>query len=103
MNGLYSLIRRSPKATLVLGKTLLLAGAILIVGAVFARADLMNLNAERAQAQLPALKFLAEAYPQYPTWLVPETALGFTISGVLVVAGMLLVHFAEKARSLSGR
>jgi hypothetical protein len=65
---------------------------------VFARAALMNLNAERAQARLPVVRTLAEAFPQYPTWLVPEGPWGFSISAVLVLAGMALTVLAEKAR-----
>jgi hypothetical protein len=67
MNWLRSLIARSPQHWLVLGKATFLAGAILILGAVFARAALMGINADRAEARQPALHTLAEAYPQYPT------------------------------------
>jgi hypothetical protein len=97
MNRLRSLVRRSPQRFLVLGKAIFLAGAILIVGAVFARAALVAANAERAQAKLPALRTLAEAYPQYPTWLVPEGPIGFALSAVLVLAGMALVVVADAA------
>jgi hypothetical protein len=83
---------------MVLGKAALLAGSILVLGAVFARAALNNLNVERVQAKLPALHFLAEAYPQYPTWLVPEGPVGFSIAGALVLVGMTLSLLAEKAR-----
>jgi hypothetical protein len=81
----------------VLGKILFLAGAILILGAVFARAGLVATNAERAEAKLPVLRTLAEAYPQYPTWLVPEGPIGFTLAAVLVLAGMALIVLAEEA------
>ena len=81
----------------MLGKVLFLAGAILVLGAVFARAGLLATNAQRAEASLPALKTLAEAYPQYPTWLVPEGPLGFTLSGVLVLVGMALTVMAGEA------
>ena len=55
MKWLRSRIARSPKHALVLGKILFLAGAILILGAVFARAGLLNINAQRAEAKLAAL------------------------------------------------
>jgi hypothetical protein len=97
MKWLRSRIARSPKPALVLGKILFLAGAILILGAVFARAGLMATNADRLEAKLPALQTLAEAYPQYPTWLVPESPIGFAISAVLVLVGMGLTVLAEKA------
>lgn len=81
----------------MIGKALFLAGSILIVGAVFARAGLVNTNAERAQAKLPPVRTLAEAYPQYPTGLVPEGPMGFAIAAVLVLAGMAVTSAAEKA------
>lgn len=82
---------------MALGKTLLLAGSILVVGAVFARAGLVNTNADRAEAKLPPLHTLAEAYPQYSTWPVPEGPVGFSIAAVLVLVGMGLTVLAEKA------
>ena len=97
MEWIRSLIARYPKRAIVLGKTLLLAGSILIVGAVFARAGLININADRAEARLPPLRTLAEAYPQYPTWPVPEGPVGFSISAVLVLVGMGLAVLGEKA------
>ena len=97
MHWLRSLVARSPKRALVLGKTLFLAGAILILGAVFARAGLVATNAERAEAKLPALRTLAEAYPQYPTWVVPEGPVGYTVAAVLVLAGMGITVLAESA------
>jgi hypothetical protein len=106
MHWLRSLVARSPKHALVLGKTLFLAGAILILGAVFARAALVALNAERTEAKLPALHTLAEAYPQYPAWLVPEGAVGYGVAALLVLAGMGLTVLAESAlkqRKRSGR
>ena len=98
MQWIRALIAQYPKRALVLGKTLLLAGSILILGAVFARAGLVNINAERAETKLPPLHTLAEAYPRQPTWLVPEGPVGFGLSAVLVLVGMGLTVLAEKAK-----
>jgi hypothetical protein len=103
MNWLRSRIRRSPKAALVLGKTVFLAGAILVVGAVFARAGLMAINEERAVAKLPPLQTLSEAFPQYPTWLVPEGPAGFSIAAVLTLVGMAMTVLASEALKGRGR
>jgi hypothetical protein len=103
MNWLRSRIRRSPKAALVLGKTVFLAGAILIVGAVFARAGLMAANEERVAAKLPAFQTLGQAYPQYPTWLVPEGPVGFSIAAVLTLVGMAMTVLASDALKGRGR
>ena len=97
MNWLRSRIARNPRHAMVLGKTLFLAGAILIVGAAFARAGLSNVNAARVDAKLPVLRTLAEAYPQYPTAIVPEGPLGFVLAAILVLGGMALTVLAEKA------
>ncbi|MGE4239403.1 hypothetical protein [Ramlibacter sp.] len=97
MNPFKARIARNPKPYVVVGKGIFLVGAILILGAVFARAGLMNVNAQRAEAKQPVLRTLAEAYPQYPTWIVPEGPVGFTIAGVLVLAGMALVVLGTDA------
>ncbi|MGZ5269553.1 MAG: hypothetical protein ACXWC6_02955 [Ramlibacter sp.] len=96
MDWLRSRIAQRPRLAIALGKALLLAGSILIVGAVFARAGLANTNAERAAAKLPPLHSLAEAFPQSPTWLVAEGPLGFSIAALLVLAGTGLTLLAEK-------
>lgn len=97
MKWIRDLIMQNPKRALVAGKASLLVGGILIVGAVFARAGLVNTNAERAEAGLPPLRTLAEAYPARPTWLVPEGPIGFGLSAALVLGGVALVVVAEKA------
>src|SRR5690349_12924719 len=104
MNWLRAYIAQSPRTAVVLGKVLFLAGAIMIVSAVFARAGLEAANTARVQAKLPALRTVAEAYPQYPTWLVPETPVGFTIAAVLVLVGMGLALLGqEEAKQQKGQ
>jgi len=96
MEWLRLRIRRSPKSALVVGKAVFLVGCLLVVGAVFARAGLMAFNQERADTQQPAVQTLAEAFPHYPTWLVPEGPVGFSISALLVLAGMTLTVMASR-------
>jgi hypothetical protein len=98
MNWIDSRINASPRPALILGKTLFLAGALLILAALFGRIDMIGVNADRAKAKLPAAARLAEVYPQYPTWLVPEGPVGYTVAAVLVLAGMYLVVRAGEAR-----
>jgi hypothetical protein len=97
MDFLRSRIARHPRPAMAIGKAVFLAGSILVVAAVFGRAGLANTNADRVAAKLPPLQTLAEAYPQYPTWLVPEGPVGFSIAAVLVLAGMGVIVLAEKA------
>ena len=65
------LIARHPRQAVWLGKGLLLAGSILILGALFARAGY--------------------------AWPVPEGPVVFAIAAGLVLAGVALVHLGEKA------
>jgi hypothetical protein len=98
MEWIRILIAQHPRRVLALGKAVLLAGSILVLGAIFARMGLMDTNAQRAEAKLPPLRTLAEAYPQHPTWMVPEGPVGFGISAALVLAGMGLTVLAEKTQ-----
>jgi Ni/Fe-hydrogenase subunit HybB-like protein len=98
MNWLRARIARSPRHALILGKIVFLAGAIAIVGAVFARAALLNVNAARSEAKLAPLQSLAQAYPHYPTWIVPEGPVGYAISALLVLVGMVLTALASEAQ-----
>jgi hypothetical protein len=97
MNWIRFCIAESPRAALAAGKAVFLVGALMIVAAVFARVALIGLNAERAKAKLPAVAKLAEVYPQYPTWLVPESPAGYLLAAILVLAGMYLVAQAGEA------
>jgi hypothetical protein len=96
MEWLRSCIRRNPRAALVLGKAVFLAGAILVLGAVFGRAQLMAANADRAEARQPPVLTLREAYPQSPTWPVPEGPVGFSIAAVLVLVGTAVTSMASR-------
>lgn len=78
MQWLRFLVARRPRHALVLGKTLFLIGAVLVLAAVFARAG------------------MAQAYPQL-AWLVPQGPVGYATAALLVLAGMGLVVLAEKA------
>jgi hypothetical protein len=66
MEWLRSLVARSPKAAVAVGKTVFLLGAILVVSALFARAG-------------------------YPSRLAPEGILGYAVAALLILAGMALV------------
>lgn len=94
---LHLLIDRHPRRALILGKAVFLAGSIAVLAAVFARAELQSINADRVAAGQSALLTLAQALPQLPTALVPEGPVGFAIAGVLVVVGTLVTALADKA------
>ena len=63
----------------MLGKTLFLAGAILILAALFGRS-------------------LADAYPPAFMGLVPESPLGYAICALLVLVGMALTVMGGEAK-----
>jgi len=86
MQWFRRLVRKSPKRWLMLGKAVFLAGSILVLGAVFARAG------------------LPEAWPLYPGWLLPRGPVGYTVAAVLVLAGMVLTSVAaDEVRRSEGR
>ncbi|QJW85235.1 hypothetical protein HK414_22970 [Ramlibacter terrae] len=97
MQWLRSFVAQSPRRALLAGKTIFLAGAILVLGAVFARASLMGINADRLEAKQPALATLAEAYPQYPTGWCPKARSAFRSRRCWSRAGMGLIVVAEEA------
>lgn len=68
-----SRIAATPQAALILGKAVFLAGAVLILTAVFGRAGMVA----------PSL-----------AWAVPAGPVGYTLAAVLVLAGMYLVVVA---------
>ena len=103
MDWLRARIARQPRPALIAGKTLFLAGSILILAAVFARGGLMAFNEERTQAKLPVVRTLAQAYPQYPTWFVPEGPVGYAVAAILVLVGMTLTVVADKEIKARGR
>lgn len=97
MQWLRALVAKSPSRALVLGKAVFLVGCILILGAAFARAALIGINDDRSRLKQPALHTLAEAYPQLPTWMVPEGSIGYGVAAVLVVIGMAVTVAAGEA------
>lgn len=97
MEWIQLLIDRHPRRAMVVGKLVLIVGGVAVLSAVFARGQLMSLNADRLAGKLPALRTLAEAFPQYPTQLVPEGPVGFVISALLVLAGTAVTVWADKA------
>jgi hypothetical protein len=99
MKQLRALLTQAPRTTLVVGKTVFLLGAVLVLAAIFGRVGLSAVNAQRALASQPPATQLAEAYPQYPTWLVPEGPVGFVVAAVLVLVGMYLTVVASEALS----
>lgn len=97
MNWIRARIAKSPQAASVLGKTVFLAGGLLVIAAMYGRVELIGINEERARDRLPAMQKLAEAHPQFPTWWVPEGPLGYLVAASLVLVGMYLTVLAGEA------
>jgi hypothetical protein len=103
MNWIRSRIATSPKGAMIAGKAVFLAGALLVPAALFARVEMIGINAEREKAKLPIATRLAEVFPQYPTWIVPEGPVGYSVAAALVLLGMYFVVAAGELRKRSPR
>ena len=64
MEWLQLFIDRHPRRSLIAGKAVFLAGGIAILAAVFARGQLLSLNADRVAAKLPPLRTLRPEVPE---------------------------------------
>lgn len=70
-----SRIIAAPQAAVILGKSVFLVGAVLILAAVFARAGMV---------------------PPSLAWAVPAGTVGYALAAALVLAGMYLVVVATE-------
>jgi hypothetical protein len=96
MNYLKSRIAQSPRMAHSIGEALFFLGGFLIVSGLMGRTAMLAINTVRPKANLPALQRLGEAYPDYPLWFVPESALGYVVGAALAGLG---VYVALTARA----
>lgn len=79
------------------GRILIRVGGFLFVMGIVGKALAGFMSSLQSLVQQPqAAKTLTELYPTLPLWWVPETAVGFIGSGLLVVAGICLVLYGQR-------
>jgi hypothetical protein len=78
------------------GRLLVRIGGFLFVMGIVGKALAGFMSALQSLVQQQATKTLSEIYPTLPLWWVPETAVGFIGSGLLVVAGFSLVMYGQR-------
>lgn len=103
MDWIRARIATAPKPFLIAGKAVFLLGGLLILAAMYARVELIDINEERARASLPAVQKLAEVAPPFPTWWVPEGPVGYVVAALLVLVGMYLTVVAGEALKKAGK
>jgi len=95
MEWLNTRIAGAPKLVRMIGQATFVVFGLLIVLGLIGRAGMLAINITRGKAHLPALRGLAEAYPLYSLWFVPESALGYILAAVLAAFGIYLVLAAK--------
>jgi hypothetical protein len=89
-------ITRNPKLARLLGQALFSVGGFVVICGVIGRAGMTALNSARAIGKMTPYAGLAEAYPMYPLWWVPEHIVGYVIPGLAAALG-IYVALAAKA------
>lgn len=95
MEWLKTQIALYPKLAAMIGQALYSVGGFLIVAGLIARAGMLAINTGRGRAGLPLFKGLAEAYPQYSLWFVPESVFGYIVAGVIAALGIYVAVTAK--------
>ena len=91
-------IFQNPKLARMLGQALFSAGGLIVICGLIGRAGLTALNHARALGKMPPYNGLAEAYPMYPLWWVPEHLAGYVTPLSVAAFGAYVAFTAKMAR-----
>lgn len=82
-----------PKRLVALGQVLTRFGGFLVVLGVIAHAATKSLSVVRGMAGVRQTDTtLADLLSAVPTWWVPESAVGFGLAALLLLAGLVALH-----------
>lgn len=82
-----------PKRLVALGQVLTRFGGFLVVLGAIAHAATKSLSVVRGMAGVHQTDpTLADLLPAVPTWWIPESALGFGLVALLLLAGVVALH-----------
>jgi|SRR5438105_13329033 len=90
-------IYAQPKLTRMVGQALFSVGGFVIVCGLVASAGMTALNQGRSIGKMPSFTGLAEAYPTYPLWWVPEHFIGYAVAALIAGLGIYLAITAKSA------
>jgi hypothetical protein len=93
-----SWITQNPKLARMLGQALFSVGGFIVICGLIGRATMTALNHARAFGKMPAYSGLAEAYPMYPLWWVPEHIAGYVIPMLVAAFGAYVALTAKLTR-----
>lgn len=96
-------IYKSPKLAQLIGQALFSAGGFIVICGLIGRVAMTAINSTRSLAKLPSVGSLAEAYPMYSLWWVPEHFIGFALAVIVAALGVYLALSAKACRSVSRR
>jgi hypothetical protein len=88
-------IFEQPKLAHLVGRGLSSFGGFLIVCGLIGHAGMLAINQTRSIGKLAPLNGLADAYPMYPLWWVPEGLVGYAVAVVIACAGLYLALTAK--------
>ncbi len=90
LERLYEFFLTKPVRILVFGKAVLSCGFALLIAGMFGGITTSVNSIKSVGGRQVANATLAEAYPAFPTWWIPETALGYIIAVLLICSGVAI-------------
>lgn len=89
-------IYKCPKLAQVVGQALFSVGGFSVVCGLIGRPGMTALNQTRFIGKLSPYSGLAEAYPMYPVWWVPEDFFGYALGVIVAALGAYVALTAKR-------
>lgn len=91
-----------PTRIVHVGNSLSRAGMFLIVAGLLGRVATIGVSATKSMSRIETgVLLLSDLYPTVPTWWIPESIIGYGLSIILVIAGLIVVQTGrEMTRAL---
>lgn len=96
---IYEYFLTEPRRLMSLGKNMVRAGGfILVIGAIGHSATAALSAVQSLGRQVAVPRDLAQLYPAFPTWWIPESLIGCLPAILLMILGFSLVSFGERLK-----
>lgn len=89
---------RKPERITESGRTMFLIGGALLISGLLGHVATAAADAVKLIGKLPQGTRLAEMYPTWPLWWVPESFVGFFLAAILMALGVWLVVTGKRLR-----